>query len=164
LLPYGSHYEVGVSHCLVKPAREALTSHFPPPKDVRLGFWPPPALFPATPLGSVAWEYGYLFLVDRVEDMMVTGGENVYSTKVESALASPPAPKQLALIGIPHEQWCEPGRPPGPPLPDAAHLLPIAGVIALDRWRGVHSAPRSALQSCPEVRQRHPVVRRVAAP
>jgi long-chain acyl-CoA synthetase len=50
---------------------------------------------------------GYLFLVDRVKDMIVTGGENVYSTEVENALASHPAVQQVAVIGIPHEEWGE---------------------------------------------------------
>lgn len=50
---------------------------------------------------------GYLFLMDRVKDMIVTGGENVYSTEVENALASHPAVQQMAVIGIPHEQWGE---------------------------------------------------------
>ncbi len=44
---------------------------------------------------------GYLFLVDRVKDMIVTGGENVYSTEVENAVASHPAVLQVAVIGIP---------------------------------------------------------------
>ncbi len=52
-------------------------------------------------------ERGYLFLVDRVKDMIVTGAENVYSTEVENALASHPAVAQVAVIGIPHETWGE---------------------------------------------------------
>jgi len=44
---------------------------------------------------------GYLFLVDRVKDMIVTGGENVYSTEVEHAIADHPAVLQVAVIGIP---------------------------------------------------------------
>ncbi|MFT3853194.1 MAG: long-chain-fatty-acid--CoA ligase [Ilumatobacteraceae bacterium] len=52
-------------------------------------------------------ENGYLFLVDRVKDMIVTGGENVYSSEVENALASHPAVAQVAVIGIPSEQWGE---------------------------------------------------------
>jgi acyl-CoA synthetase (AMP-forming)/AMP-acid ligase II len=39
--------------------------------------------------------------------MIVTGGENVYSTEVEDALASHPAVEQAAVIGIPHEEWGE---------------------------------------------------------
>ena len=50
---------------------------------------------------------GYLFLVDRVKDMIVTGGENVYSAEVESALSKHPAVAQVAVIGIPHETWGE---------------------------------------------------------
>ncbi len=50
---------------------------------------------------------GFLFLVDRTKDMIVTGGENVYSTEVEQALASHPAVAQVAVIGIPDEVWVE---------------------------------------------------------
>jgi acyl-CoA synthetase (AMP-forming)/AMP-acid ligase II len=50
---------------------------------------------------------GYLFLVDRVKDMIVTGGENVYSAEVESAISTHPGVLQVAVIGIPHAQWGE---------------------------------------------------------
>lgn len=50
---------------------------------------------------------GYLFLVDRVKDMIVTGGENVYSAEVESVVSKHPAVDQVAVIGIPHETWGE---------------------------------------------------------
>ncbi len=50
---------------------------------------------------------GYLYLVDRLKDMIVTGGENVYSTEVENALASHPAVLQVAVIGVPSEKWGE---------------------------------------------------------
>src|SRR5207344_3068233 len=50
---------------------------------------------------------GYLFLVDRVKDMIVTGGENVYSVEVENAIASHPAVAQVAVIGVPSEKWGE---------------------------------------------------------
>lgn len=50
---------------------------------------------------------GYLFLVDRVKDMIISGGENIYSTEVENAIASHPAVKQVAAIGIPDEKWGE---------------------------------------------------------
>jgi long-chain acyl-CoA synthetase len=52
-------------------------------------------------------EDGYLFLVDRLKDMIVTGGENVYSTEVENAITDHPAVAQAAVIGIPDEQWGE---------------------------------------------------------
>jgi acyl-CoA synthetase (AMP-forming)/AMP-acid ligase II len=50
---------------------------------------------------------GYLFLVDRAKDMIVTGGENVYCTEVENALASHPDVAQVAVIGIPDDDWGE---------------------------------------------------------
>jgi acyl-CoA synthetase (AMP-forming)/AMP-acid ligase II len=50
---------------------------------------------------------GFLYLVDRVKDMIVTGGENVYSAEVESAIGKHPAVEQVAVIGIPHETWGE---------------------------------------------------------
>lgn len=50
---------------------------------------------------------GYLYLVDRVKDMIVTGGENVYSVEVENAISSHPAVSQVAVIGIPHPTWGE---------------------------------------------------------
>jgi len=52
-------------------------------------------------------EDGYLFLVDRVKDMIVTGGENVYSAEVESAISTHPSVGQVAVIGIPDEVWGE---------------------------------------------------------
>jgi acyl-CoA synthetase (AMP-forming)/AMP-acid ligase II len=52
-------------------------------------------------------EAGYVYLVDRVKDMIVTGGENVYSVEVENAIASHPAVAQVAVIGVPSEQWGE---------------------------------------------------------
>ena len=50
---------------------------------------------------------GYVFIVDRAKDMIVSGGENVYTTEVEHALASHPAVLELAVFGVPHEQWGE---------------------------------------------------------
>jgi len=50
---------------------------------------------------------GYVYLVDRLNDMIVTGGENVYSIEVEKALDSHPAVAQVAVIGIPHAVWGE---------------------------------------------------------
>ncbi len=50
---------------------------------------------------------GYLYLVDRVKDMIVTGGENVYSAEVENAIASHPAVLQVAVIGVPSDEWGE---------------------------------------------------------
>jgi long-chain acyl-CoA synthetase len=50
---------------------------------------------------------GYLFLADRVKDMIVTGGENVYSLEVENAISTHPAVVQVAVVGVAHETWGE---------------------------------------------------------
>jgi fatty-acyl-CoA synthase len=50
---------------------------------------------------------GYLYVVDRSKDMIITGGENVYSAEVEDVLAAHPKIAQAALIAIPHEKWGE---------------------------------------------------------
>jgi acyl-CoA synthetase (AMP-forming)/AMP-acid ligase II len=52
-------------------------------------------------------EHGYLFIVDRIKDMIITGGENVYSAEVENALASHPAVAVVAVIGVPDPAWGE---------------------------------------------------------
>jgi acyl-CoA synthetase (AMP-forming)/AMP-acid ligase II len=52
-------------------------------------------------------EQGFLFIVDRLKDMIVTGGENVYSIEVENAISTHPAVAQVAVIGIPHKLWGE---------------------------------------------------------
>lgn len=50
---------------------------------------------------------GFVFLMDRVKDMIVSGGENVYSAEVENALSRHPAVATSAVIGIPSDQWGE---------------------------------------------------------
>ena len=99
--------------------------------------------------GDAGWmdDRGYVFLVDRVKDMIISGGENIYSAEVESCLAEHPGVMQCAVIGLPHAVWGEtvhavivprPGAPP-----DEAEL------IAFCRSRIAHyKCPRSV-----EVRQ-----------
>lgn len=57
--------------------------------------------------GGVMDEHGYLYVIDRIKDMVITGGENVYPAEVESAVTSHPAVSMCAVIGIPHEKWGE---------------------------------------------------------
>src|SRR5665811_248027 len=52
-------------------------------------------------------EDGYLFIVDRIKDMIVSGGENVYSKEVEDAIASHPEVAEVAVVGKPHPVWGE---------------------------------------------------------
>jgi long-chain acyl-CoA synthetase len=50
---------------------------------------------------------GYLFIVDRVKDMIISGGENVYSTEVENAIYQHQAVLECAVFGIPDDEWGE---------------------------------------------------------
>jgi fatty-acyl-CoA synthase len=52
-------------------------------------------------------EEGFLYVVDRKKDMIITGGENVYCAEVEDTLAAHPAVAELAVIGAPDERWGE---------------------------------------------------------
>ncbi|MFJ9391213.1 long-chain-fatty-acid--CoA ligase [Nocardioides sp. NPDC101246] len=57
--------------------------------------------------GAYMDERGYVFVVDRIKDMIVTGGENVYSAEVENALTRHPAVASCAVIGVPDREWGE---------------------------------------------------------
>lgn len=57
--------------------------------------------------GGYMDENGLLYIVDRMKDMIVSGGENVYSGEVENALSHHPAVMQCAVIGVPDERWGE---------------------------------------------------------
>ena len=50
---------------------------------------------------------GHVFIVDRLKDMIVSGGENVYSAEVENVIARHPAVQACAVIAVPHAQWGE---------------------------------------------------------
>jgi fatty-acyl-CoA synthase len=62
-------------------------------------------------------EDGYIYVVDRLKDMIISGGENVYCAEVESAVADHPQVADVAVIGVPDEQWGE---------------VPLAVVVARD--------------------------------
>jgi long-chain acyl-CoA synthetase len=57
--------------------------------------------------GGYLDEDGFLFIVDRVKDMIVSGGENVFSAEVENVIYQHPEVDQCAVIGIPSEKWGE---------------------------------------------------------
>jgi len=83
--------------------------------NVMLGYWRRPEETAAVlrdgwmHTGDSGWmdKDGFIFIVDRLKDMIITGGENVYSTEVENAIAHHPAIRQCVVIGIPSEKWGE---------------------------------------------------------
>jgi acyl-CoA synthetase (AMP-forming)/AMP-acid ligase II len=52
-------------------------------------------------------EQGFYYLVDRKSNMIISGGENVYPSEVETVLCQHPQVKDVAVIGVPHEKWGE---------------------------------------------------------
>lgn len=83
--------------------------------NVMAGYWNKPEETQATLVngwmntGDVAYEDedGYIYIVDRQKDMIITGGENVYPTEVEVALSAHPAVKEVAVVAAPDSTWGE---------------------------------------------------------
>jgi long-chain acyl-CoA synthetase len=85
---------------------------------------------------------GFLFLVDRVKDMIITGGENVFSVEVENVLYQHPAVHECAVIGVPSEDWGEAVHAVVVPKP--GHTPTPQELIAFARERLSHfKAPKS---------------------
>jgi long-chain acyl-CoA synthetase len=76
-------------------------------------------------------ERGYVFLVDRAKDMIVSGGENVYCTEVEEILYKHPAVLEAAVFGVPDEHWGEAVHAVVVPRPE--HEVDAAALIAFCR-------------------------------
>jgi long-chain acyl-CoA synthetase len=105
-------------------------------RQVMAGYWHNPAATSAaiTPdgwlrTGDAGYRdaEGYLFLYDRVKDMIVTGGENVYPAEVENALMSHPDVADVAVVGVPDQRWGEAVKavvvPAAGTTPDPAELI-----------------------------------------
>jgi acyl-CoA synthetase (AMP-forming)/AMP-acid ligase II len=82
---------------------------------VMMGYYKDPAA--TAEVGRHGWHHtgdigrldadGFLYIVDRAKDMVITGGFNVYSTEVEQALMQHPAVQDCAVIGLPDDKWGE---------------------------------------------------------
>jgi long-chain acyl-CoA synthetase len=83
--------------------------------NIMLGYWNQPEATRAALRGG--WYHtgdggymdadGYVYIVDRLKDMIITGGENVYSAEVESVISILDGVAEVAVIGIPDERWGE---------------------------------------------------------
>jgi acyl-CoA synthetase (AMP-forming)/AMP-acid ligase II len=92
--------------------------------------------------GGYLDEEGYLFLTDRVKDMIVSGGENVYPVEVEEALAQHPAVADVTVIGVPDERWGETVKALVIARPDATPTAEELVAFARARLAG-YKLPRS---------------------
>jgi len=83
--------------------------------NIMLGYWKQPEVTANTVRegwihtgdGGYMDEDGFVYIVDRVKDMIISGGENVYSAEVENAIYRHPAVIECAVIGVPDEKWGE---------------------------------------------------------
>ena len=106
---------------------------------------------------------GYYYIVDRIKDMYISGGENVYPAEVERVLHSHPAILEAAVIGVPDDNWGEVGAAfillrPEETL-DVKNLRPwcrerLAGYKVPAHFRVVEEFPRTAAgkirKACPD--------------
>jgi acyl-CoA synthetase (AMP-forming)/AMP-acid ligase II len=97
-LPIGTTGEIWVR------SRATISGYYRNPEGTAAeftdGFWK------SGDLGYVD-EGGYLFIVDRKKDMIITGGFNVYAVEVEAALSEHPAVMMSTVVGVPHRDWGE---------------------------------------------------------
>ena len=111
--------------------------------NVMMGYWRQPELTAKalrggwlhTGDGGMMDEDGFVFVVDRMKDMIVSGGENVYSAEVEQALYKHAAVAECAVIGVPDPKWGEAVRAivrlkPGQAATEADLLAHCHGLIA----------------------------------
>jgi long-chain acyl-CoA synthetase len=92
--------------------------------------------------GGFMDEEGFIYVVDRVKDMIISGGENIYSVEVENVIAQHPAVQSCAVIGIPHEEWIETVH--AVVVPHAGQSPTAAEIIAHCREKIAHyKCPRS---------------------
>jgi len=100
----GQPLPVGATGEICLRARATISGYYQNPEGTAAeftnGFWK------SGDLGYVD-EGGYLFIVDRKKDMIITGGFNVYAVEVEAALSEHPAVLMCAVVGVPHPDWGE---------------------------------------------------------
>ncbi|MGE4323789.1 MAG: long-chain-fatty-acid--CoA ligase [Sphingobium sp.] len=118
-------------------------------ENIMKGYWQRPADTQKAIVGG--WYYsgdagyldseGYLFLRDRIKDMIISGGENVYSAEVERVLFSNPDIADVAVIGVPHPVWGEAVK---------AVVVPAAGARVDEASVIAHARTKLAGYKCPK--------------
>lgn len=111
----------GVELCIVDEAGQVCAPHrvgevLVRGRSVMVGYWRNPAATAET-IDVDGWlhtgdagyldEEGYVYVHDRVKDMIISGGENIYPTEVEDAIFGHPCVAEVAVIGVPDDKWGE---------------------------------------------------------
>ena len=116
--------------------------------NVMLGYWNKPEQTAAALRGG--WyhsgdggymdEFGYVYIVDRLKDMIISGGENIYSAEVESAISILDGVGEVSVIGVPDDTWGE-----------AVHaiVVPRAGQVVTEEQVIAHCRGLIAHYKCP---------------
>jgi long-chain acyl-CoA synthetase len=102
--PTGSEVETEKTGELVARGANIMRSYWNKPEETRRSFRN--GFFRT---GDIGYQdaNGYFFILDRLKDMIVTGGENVYSGEVEATIYTHPAVREVAVFGIPDPKWGE---------------------------------------------------------
>jgi len=100
----GKEVEVGQHGELVARGANVMRGYWNDAQDTALAFRN--GMFRTGDIGYQDSD-GYFYILDRLKDMIVTGGENVYSGEVEAAIYKHPAVREVAVFGIPDPQWGE---------------------------------------------------------
>jgi len=101
----GKRLETGQEGEICVRGRNVMKGYLNNPEGTRGAFWEGEWLRSGD-IG-VLDDDGYLYLVDRLKDMVITGGENVYPREVEEVLYQHPAVEECAVIGLPDPEWGE---------------------------------------------------------
>ena len=86
-------------------------------------------------------EDGYVYIVDRKHDMIISGGENIYPTEVDDVLSKHPKVHQVAVVGVPHKKWGEAVK---------AIIVPVPGAEVTEDEIIAYSKQNLAGYKCPK--------------
>jgi long-chain acyl-CoA synthetase len=102
--PTGKEVEIGKTGELVARGANIMRSYWNNPEETKVAFRN--GFIRTGDIGSQDAD-GYFYIFDRLKDMIVTGGENVYSGEVEAVIYTHPAVREVAVLGIPDPRWGE---------------------------------------------------------
>ena len=117
------------------------------PEATEAAFWPG-GWFRTGDAGSMDAD-GYVFLKDRIKDLLMSGGENIYPAEVENAIMAHPAVQEVAVIGIPSQRWGE--SPHAVVVPRAGESIDGDELIAFTRERLAHYKCPSSVEVVDEL-------------